>query len=136
MLDINQTTAWIDLLSTYKVNPKYGNPDVIDQYLDQRDADPFDSQWMAAHGDLTAIIDSKLVTDRKKIEMLQDRASKQIYETIIGQTSHSDLAAYASDDVRLIVGYLVTGRVNSFALEMKENYERGDLPNVEGSPFS
>lgn len=136
MLDINHTTAWIELLSTYEVNPNYGNPDVIDQYLDQRDADPFDSQWMAAHGDLTAIIDSILVADRKEIEMLQDRASKQIYETIIGQTSHSDLAAYASDDVRLIVGFLVTGRVNSFVLEMKESYERGDLPNVEESPFS
>ncbi|MGE7689764.1 hypothetical protein ACQKMI_11165 [Lysinibacillus sp. NPDC097214] len=136
MLDINQTTAWIDLLSKFEVNLKYGNPDVIDQYLDQRDADPFDSQWLAAHGDLTAIIDSMLVADRKKIEMLQDRASKQIYETIIGQTSHSDLAAYASDDARLIVGFLVTCRVNSFVLEMKESYERGDLPNVEGSPIS
>ncbi|WP_433596507.1 hypothetical protein [Lysinibacillus xylanilyticus] len=68
--------------------------------------------------------------------MLQNRASKQIYETIIGQTSHSDLAAYATDDARLIVGFLVTGQINSFVLEMKESYERGDLPNVEKSPFS
>ncbi|WP_042473294.1 hypothetical protein [Bacillus ndiopicus] len=136
MLNINHITTWIDLLSTFKVNPKYGNSDVIDQYLDQRDTDPFDSQWITTYGDLTTLIESMSAVDRKRIAVLQDSASKQMYERIIKQTNHADFAAYVSDDIRLIVGCLVTGHVTNFVLEMKESYECGNLPNAGESSFS
>lgn len=124
-------TSWIESLAMFKVNSKYGNLTEIDYYLEQRDEEPFDSQWMKAHNNFAAIIeslDNKEV--KRQLEELQSLAQEQFYKIIIKQTRHSDLAAYLSDDIYLIVGYLVIGHSNDFVFAMKESYDHGNFPQV------
>lgn len=124
-------TSWIESLAMFKINSKYENLAEIDYYLEQRDGEPFDSQWMKAHNNFTAIIeslDNKEV--KRQLEELQSLAQEQFYKTIIKQTGHPDLAAYLSDDIYLIVGYLATGHSNDFVFAMKESYDHGAFPKI------
>ncbi|MEC1179792.1 hypothetical protein P9B03_14935 [Metasolibacillus meyeri] len=126
-------TSWIKSLAMFKVDSKYEDLDEIDYYLEQRDAELFDSQWMEAHNNFTAIIESmNNEAVKRQLEELQSLAQEQFYKTIIKQTGHSDLAAYLSDDIYLIVGYLTIGHSNDFVLAMKMGYEHGEFPKVGG----
>lgn len=89
------------------------------------------NKGMKAHNNFTAIIeslDNKEV--KRQLEELQSLAQEQFYKIIIKQTRHSDLAAYLSDDIYLIVGYLVSGHSDDFVFAMKESYDHGNFPQV------
>ncbi|ONK25103.1 hypothetical protein BLX87_01675 [Bacillus sp. VT-16-64] len=56
---------------------------------------------------------------------------KHVYIAIIRQTGHTDLAAYASDDVDLVIGFLAAGKGDDFTHFLQTAYENGKLPSDE-----
>jgi translation initiation factor 2 alpha subunit (eIF-2alpha) len=112
------------------IDESFDDEDTIDAYLDWRDTDPFDSNWTAADArlkDHLAMITAE--ADRTWIEQLQEQGRKRVYMAVIRQTGHADLAAYASDDVDLIIGFLAAGKDDDFTHFLRTAYENGTLPS-------
>lgn len=129
MPNLLDAIAWAKALSGFELDGKSIDHSHIDDYLDLRDSGPFDSAWVAAMDDLEACLGRRTdPADRPKIQKIQDSARKQFYKIIIEQSGHPDLAAYASEDIALIVGHIAAGHSNDFVRAIQSAYERGTLP--------
>lgn len=89
MLD-NQMFELLDKLK--KVN--YETID-IDDFLDQRECDPFDSEWVRVYQTIEELKKGKEMVDTREIE-------KKAYITVYEKTECDDLAGYIADDFGLI----------------------------------
>ena len=128
-LNIENAKAWMDVLRQASIRPDFFVDDAaIDAYLDARDMDPFDQNWSSAHDALSNALTSLSWQERDAIESLQAHAGEQSYMAVIRQTGSAELAAYASDDVRLVIAYVALGKVGTFVSSMREAYERGEFP--------
>ena len=67
----------------------------IDDFLDQRDSDPFDSEWVRVYQALEELKKGKTVADTREIE-------KKAYITVYEKSENDELAGYISDDFGLI----------------------------------
>lgn len=67
----------------------------IDDFLDQRDRDPFDSEWVRVYQALEELKKGKTVEDTREIE-------KKAYITVYEKSENDELAGYVSDDFGLI----------------------------------
>ena len=85
MLD-NQMFELLDKLK--KVN--YETID-IDDFLDQRECDPFDSEWVRVYQAIEELKKGKEMVDTREIE-------KKAYITVYEKTECDDLAGYIADD--------------------------------------
>lgn len=104
----------------------------IDETLDNRDADPFDSDWGKAHAQVTdSVVDAR---DRPALVELREAAYLRCYEL----TQNPDLSGYVSDDFGLIGTYLLLDEqndwVNALWLQYRDGYfPCGSLKPHEGS---
>jgi hypothetical protein len=134
-LNLKKAENFVSLIKKFKAPDAFcEDSDAIDHYLDGRDSAPFDSGWVTANAalqDMLATVKSK--TDLAQIHQLQEKGAKRFYLAVIRQTGHPDLAAYASEDVELILGFLAAEKENAFADALKTAYERGQFPGWENS---
>ncbi|WP_448956018.1 hypothetical protein [Labrys neptuniae] len=108
----------------------FEDEEAIDRYLDGRDADPFDSNWTAADTRLKGLLaTAQADVDRAWIEKLQEQGRRQVHLAVMRQTGHPDLAAYASDDVDLVIGFLAVGDEDAFVHSLRTAYESGTFPS-------
>ena len=59
----------------------------IDDFLDQRDSDPFDSEWVRVYQALEELKKGKAVADTREIE-------KKVYITVYKKSENDELAGY------------------------------------------
>lgn len=67
----------------------------IDHFLDQRDSDPFDSEWVRVYQAVEELKKGKAVDDTREIE-------KEAYITVYEKSENYELAGYFADDFGLI----------------------------------
>jgi hypothetical protein len=81
------------------------NPEEYDTLLDERDADEFAIPWTDAYeaskGPFKQIEADQIVKTRL------DKVREHVYKHVYNQTKVSDLASYTSDDMDLILRYLL-----------------------------
>ena len=86
-----QSTAFIDLISALDTDNTNA-----DDFLDRRDAVPFEQKWLA---DFKLLEDFSYSADQvKSIDLLREITFKVVYQC----TQNSELASYLSDDMELI----------------------------------
>ncbi|QIL78552.1 hypothetical protein G7047_00420 [Diaphorobacter sp. HDW4A] len=128
-LNLDSARHWLSELRNVKIqSDALADDEALDEYLDQRDANPFDGEWTRANRALDAMLATLPAREHKPLETLQEQARERFYKTVIRQTGSADLAAYASDDISLIVGYLAWGCEDSFVSGMQRAYGRGAFP--------
>ncbi len=67
----------------------------IDDFLEQRDNDPFDGEWMRVYQAVEALKTGNVVDDTREIE-------EKAYLTVYEKSEDDELAGYISDDFGLI----------------------------------
>ncbi|PYF72656.1 hypothetical protein [Pedobacter nutrimenti] len=130
ILNTSKTENWIgNLFKRDFINEEYCDEEFVDEYLDQRDSDPFDLKWTEANKYLEIYIDQNLsVKEIEEIEKIKEKWRVLFFQKVIKITQHPDLAAYVSEDIDLIIGYMLTGEKNSFIEGMIQSFENGELP--------
>lgn len=93
----------------------------VDDFLDQRDSDPFDSQWVRVYQDLEKLKKEKIVADTREIE-------KKAYITIYEKSENDEVAGYISDDFRLIADSKRLGYWDEWLDKLISCYEEARLP--------
>jgi len=107
----------IDISELFKINLD------IDKYLDFRDDDFFDTNWIESYDSVEHIKDILSSEDINFINNLQKRK----FMEIINITGSSDMASYLSDDFELFVFNLYGNFKNSWIEKLFENYSNGIL---------
>ncbi|MCT4637870.1 MAG: hypothetical protein N4A72_09190 [Bacteroidales bacterium] len=101
---------------------KWQNHD-YDDYLDYRDNPDFEDRWLIAKNDITTYT-QKYKFDIDDINEIEQIAFNEVYDI----TLNCDLAAYVSDDFKLIAKNFISGQRNSFLNNMWDIYRSGELP--------
>ena len=94
----------------------------IDDLLDLRDRDPFDSSWVSAHESLD---ENRLDAECLK---LIDQIREQAYASVYSITQNPDAAAYVSDDFGLIATALALNHHHDFIESLWAEYQAGRFP--------
>ena len=125
--------GWERELSTFAVKDRnFEDDEFVDEYLSRRDSEPFDTNWVSADKRLTNALELiEASPEKDRLAELCKSGREKFYMTVIRQTKNPDLAAYASDDIELIIGFLATGEHDAFALSMKKAYDAGTFPLAE-----
>lgn len=94
-----------------------------DSALDSRDAEPFDTQWMASFDDVDG--DLGAAVDRPVVDALREKAFKLAFSA----SGSADVAACVSDDIELIARSRSSGRTNGWPTHVLWNaYRSGRFP--------
>lgn len=93
----------------------------IDDFLDQRDRDPFDSEWVRVYRALEELKKGKAVEDTREIE-------KKAYITVCEKAENDELAGYVSDDFGLIVDSKWLGYSDEWLDKLISCYENARIP--------
>jgi hypothetical protein len=129
-LNTLSTENWmINLFNRDFINQEYCDNDFVNDYLDMRDTDPFDVKCVQADKHLAAYTFQHF--SKKEIQEIEDIKKKWriiFFEKAIKKTHHADLSAYISEDIELIIGYMLTGTKNDFVQGMIEAFENDRLP--------
>lgn len=96
----------------------------IDDFLDQRDSDPFDSEWVRVYQALGELKKGKTVEDTREIE-------KKAYITVYGKSENDELAGYVSDDFGLIADSKRLGYSDEWLDKLISCYENARIPYGE-----
>lgn len=98
----------------------------IDNLLDNRDRDPFDSEWMRVYGEIEAIKKEKSYTDEDKsyASNIREKAFMKIYNL----SGHGELAEYVSDDFGLIVDSRILKYSDVWLDKLISSYENANIP--------
>ena len=115
MLD-NQMFELLDKLK--KVN--YETID-IDDFLDQRECDPFDSEWVRVYQAIEELKKGKEMVDTRKIE-------KKAYITVCEKTECDDLAGYIADDFGLIADSIMLHYSDEWLEKVISCYKEAIIP--------
>lgn len=102
--------------------------DFVNDLLDNRDSDPFDSQWVIADGVLEEYKKSLNSTAVVELNRFSAMIGKKYYSMAIKKTHSSDLAGYVSDDFRLICETLACSIGNTFVFSLVGTYLAGGIP--------
>ncbi len=89
--------------------------DELDNLLDQRDEDPFDSTWVKLNqrvSEVNATIDSK-----------------DLFIRLSNATNHHEVCSYIADDLELINKAETLGIESEFLDYLKHCYEQGVVPS-------
>ena len=73
----------------------------IDAYLDARDEDPFDSDWLSAHQELESRKRGLDEPSLRKLERANGKLRERVFKRVLGQAG-DDIAGYISDDFGLM----------------------------------
>ena len=93
----------------------------IDDFLDQRDSDPFDSEWVRVYQALEELKKGKTVADTREIE-------KKAYITVYEKSENDELAGYISDDFGLIADSKRLGYSDKWLEKLISCYENTRIP--------
>ena len=93
----------------------------IDDFLDQRDSDPFDSEWVRVYQALEKLKKGKTVEATRAIE-------KNAYITVYEKTENDELAGYVSDDFGLIADSKRLGYSDEWLEKLISCYENARIP--------
>lgn len=129
-LNENTAKAWFATLLDKEILPdECHDEDFANHYLDSRDSAPCDTNWMTAFDFINAALHELNTQHKEKISRLQAHYRKIFFDKIIRKFHHSDLAAYVSEDMELIAGFILTGQSNDFIQNLMASYEKGELPD-------
>lgn len=103
------------------------NQEGYDKLLDKRDADEFAVPWTDAYEVSKAPFKQLAVDQGVKARI--DKLREYVYERVYSQTKVSDLASYTSDDIDLILRYLLTAVPSMWANSLWLCYEEGAIPS-------
>ncbi|OXS70196.1 hypothetical protein B1B04_18690 [Lysinibacillus sp. KCTC 33748] len=97
-----------------------------DDILDSRDSDEFSNKWMEVYAEVRKKLKNSTVDTWyiQKIESLRERTFKAIFE----HSKSSDLAAYLSDDIALLLEALLCDINNSWLNGLWKEYCAGIIP--------
>ena len=93
----------------------------IDDFLDQRDSNPFDSEWVRVYQSLEELKKGKTVEDTREIE-------KKAYITVYEKSEDDELAGYVSDDFGLIADSKRLGYSDEWLDKLISCYENARIP--------
>lgn len=93
----------------------------IDDFLDQRDSAPFDSEWVRVYHVLEELKKGKTVADTREIE-------KKAYITVYEKTENAELAGYISDDFGLIADSKRLNYSDEWLDKLISCYENARIP--------
>ncbi len=93
----------------------------LDDFLDQRDSDPFDREWMRVYHAVEALKKGITVDDTREIE-------KKAYLTAYEKSEDDELAGYISDDFGLIADSRRLGYSDEWLDKLIACYEEERLP--------
>ena len=93
----------------------------IDDFLDQRDSDPFESEWVRMYQAHEELKMGKTVADTREIE-------KKAYITVYEKSENDELAGYISDDFGLIAGSKRLGYSDKWLEKLISCYENARIP--------
>jgi hypothetical protein len=103
--------------------------ETIDAYLDLRDQQPFDSDWSAMEDNLEKLKDQQNDKLLDKLESLNEKIREKIFMKIIKSSGSSELAAYLSDDIGMILDALILiDSGDSWAFGLLDSYMKQELP--------
>lgn len=109
-----------DFLSEYK------DEETIVACLDRRDSEPFDSEWIR----VDKIVSERILhsAERDSIEALAEKYRKLFFDKVIRVTGSSDLAAYVSEDIELILTAIGASVSEEFVFLMLDSYKKNNVP--------
>ena len=100
--------------------------DEYDDILDSRDDDEFSEKWMEIFNEVKAILKSNPIDalHTQRIENLRERTFKMIFQ----QSNSSDMAAYLSDDIALLLEAVLCDYDSNWLNGMWIEYSVGRIP--------
>lgn len=101
----------------------------IDDFLDQRDSDPFDSEWVRVYQALEELKKGKTVADTREIE-------KKAYITVYEKSENDELAGYISDDFGLIADSKRLGYSDKWLEKLISCYLQDDCQGFSTNNYS
>lgn len=129
-MEFEKINAWVtaiqERLTVQLVNME---EDEIDELLDARDADPFDSEWVAAQQALQEHIEVLTRKEQQSVEDFEGKMRKDTYMKVIRESGSADLAAYVSDDIGMIVMAFGSRFTNTFIFSLANSYATGVIPD-------
>ena len=96
----------------------------VDNYLDQRDIPPFDTEWISAYESVKEVR-SKL--DNAELNNLNELREK-VYKLVYQFSQHPELSGYISDDFEIICLNKFSDNKNSWILNIFDSYKKNSLP--------
>ena len=93
----------------------------IDDFLDQRDSDPFDSEWVRVYQAIEELKKDKAVDDTREI-------AKKAYITVYEKSEDDELAGYISDDFGLIADSKLLGYSDEWLDKLISCYKNAKIP--------
>lgn len=93
----------------------------IDDFLEQRDSEPFDGEWMRVYQAVEALKRDKVVDDTREIE-------KKAYIMAYEKSEDDELAGYISDDFGLIANSKLLGYSDEWLEKLISCYANGTIP--------
>ena len=93
----------------------------IDDFLDQRDSSPFDSEWVRVYQALEELKKGKADANSREIEM-------KAYITVYEKSENDELAGYISDDFRLIADSKQLNYSDEWLRKLISYYENARIP--------
>ncbi|MBR8653485.1 hypothetical protein KDH83_09225 [Achromobacter sp. Marseille-Q0513] len=101
----------------------------IDAYLDARDEDPFDSDWLAAHQEVESRKRGLDELSLRKLERANGKLRERVFKRVLGQAG-DDIAGYISDDFGLMFDALAMDDLEaSWVFGLYECYASAALPS-------
>lgn len=97
-----------------------------DDILENRDSDDFSKKWMEVYDQASMIFKNNSIDPgyAQIIKRLRERTFKAIFE----HTQSSDMAAYLSDDIGLLLEAIVCNYNNSWLNGLWKKYSEGEIP--------
>ncbi len=98
----------------------------VDELLDKRDEEAFDSEWMRVYNELEKLKQENVYTEenRKHNSDIREIAFRKVYEL----SGDSDLAGYVSDDFGMILDSRLLGFSDDWLDRMVDCYMSGYVP--------
>ena len=99
--------------------------DYIDELLDSRDSDPFDTKWCLVYKKINALKNEQNYTENIKKSQGKIREKALM---IIKQNTDSELSYYVSDDFGLIYDSLILNYKDEWLNKLIDEYKNRRIP--------
>lgn len=102
--------------------------DYLDECLDSRDCDPFDTEWCRVNEEIKALKNAQSYTHKNKEE--QDKIREKAF-MIIEENIEGELSDYVSDDFGLIYDSVVLNYKDEWLNKLIAAYKNKKIPTGE-----
>lgn len=104
-------------------------PENLEEYITQRESDPFDSNWIASYESNRASLSSLQEADQKIVKAVEDQVRETAFKWSHRAFKNSELSAYISDDFGMIFEHLLIDTDQPcWSLALLLSYLKGLLP--------